>query len=168
MRSGWKRSNWSSFSPVEANRIGLPVTALHRQRGAAAGVAVELAHHHAVELHRSANCSATLTASWPVIASTTSSTSVGFDRVADAHELGHQLLVDVQAPAVSTISTSLPSVARALERPRGDLDRVALGALLVDRRAGLLAELHELLDRRRAVARRRPRARPSEPCSSRR
>ena len=28
MRSGWKRSNWSSFSPVEANRIGLPVTAL--------------------------------------------------------------------------------------------------------------------------------------------
>ena len=28
MRSGWKRSNWSSFSPVDANRIGLPVTAL--------------------------------------------------------------------------------------------------------------------------------------------
>ena len=28
IRSGWKRSNWSSFSPVEANRIGLPVTAL--------------------------------------------------------------------------------------------------------------------------------------------
>ena len=28
MRSGWKRSNCSSFSPVEANRIGLPVTAL--------------------------------------------------------------------------------------------------------------------------------------------
>ena len=27
MRSGWKRSNWSSFSPVEANMIGLPVTA---------------------------------------------------------------------------------------------------------------------------------------------
>ena len=27
IRSGWKRSNWSSFSPVEANRIGLPVTA---------------------------------------------------------------------------------------------------------------------------------------------
>ena len=28
MRSGWKRSKLSSFSPVEANRIGLPVTAL--------------------------------------------------------------------------------------------------------------------------------------------
>ena len=36
MRSGWKRSNWSSFSPVDANRIGLPVTALttaRRRRG---------------------------------------------------------------------------------------------------------------------------------------
>ena len=50
MRSGWKRSNWSSFSPALANRIGLPVTALTRQRGAAAGVAVELGHEDAVEV----------------------------------------------------------------------------------------------------------------------
>ena len=52
---------------------------------------------------------------------------------------------------MSTISTSLPSSLRALQRPRGDLDRVAVGALLVDLRARLRADLHELLDRRRAV-----------------
>ena len=51
MRSGWKRSNCSSFSPVEANRIGLPVTALTDERGAAAGVAVELGQDDAVEGH---------------------------------------------------------------------------------------------------------------------
>ena len=28
MRSGWNHSSWSSFSPVEASLIGLPVTAL--------------------------------------------------------------------------------------------------------------------------------------------
>ena len=33
MRSGWKRSNASSFSPVEAKRIGLPVTALIEKAG---------------------------------------------------------------------------------------------------------------------------------------
>ena len=49
MRSGWNGSNSSSFSPVRANRIGLPDHFLHRQRGAAAGVAVELREDHAVE-----------------------------------------------------------------------------------------------------------------------
>ena len=28
MRSGWKYSSWSSFSPTDANLIGFPVTAL--------------------------------------------------------------------------------------------------------------------------------------------
>ncbi len=49
IRSGWKTSKSSSFSPVEANRIGTPVTSTHRQRRTAAGVAVELGQHDAGE-----------------------------------------------------------------------------------------------------------------------
>ena len=48
------------------------------------------------------------------------------------------------------ISTSRPS-ARPAERPLGDVDRVAPRALLVDGRAGLTADLHELVHRRRPV-----------------
>ena len=49
IRSGWKTSKSSSFSPLDANMIGRPVTDAHRQRGTTAGVAVELGEHHAVE-----------------------------------------------------------------------------------------------------------------------
>jgi hypothetical protein len=51
---------------------GLADDLLDRQRGAAAGVAVELGEDDAVELEGLAwNASATVTASWPVMASTT-------------------------------------------------------------------------------------------------
>ena len=51
MRSGWKRSNWSSFSPVEANRIGLPVTALTDSAAPPRASPSSLRHHDAVEVH---------------------------------------------------------------------------------------------------------------------
>ena len=41
-RSGWKTSSASVFSPVPRNLTGTPVTAEMRERGAAAGVAVDL------------------------------------------------------------------------------------------------------------------------------
>ena len=98
MRSGWKRSNWSSFSPVEANRIGLPVTALTRQRRAAARVAVELAHHHAVELHGLGELLGDVDG---VLAGHRVDDEQHVVRLAPPSrivaELGHQLLVDVQA-----------------------------------------------------------------------
>ena len=49
-RSGWNRSKSSSFSPVDAKAIGCADDLLHRQRGAAAGVAVELGEDDAVEV----------------------------------------------------------------------------------------------------------------------
>ena len=52
MRSGWNCSKASSFSPVEAKAIGLPMTSLTLERGAAAGVAVELGQDHAVDGQR--------------------------------------------------------------------------------------------------------------------
>ena len=129
----------------------MPVTALTRERGAAAGVAVELRHHDAVELARLGELSATLTASWPVIASTTSSTSWGFVRLRIWASWSISSSSTWRRPAVSTISTSRPCRARLAERPLGDVDRVALGPLLVDGRAAPLADFAELLDRGRAL-----------------
>ncbi len=57
----------------------------------------------------------------------------------------------MQAPGRVDDQHVLAVLARAIERPRGDLDGVAIGALLIDLRAGLAADLDELLDRRRAV-----------------
>ncbi len=47
IRSGWKISSASYFSPTPMNLIGLPVTALDRERRAAARVTVHLGQHHA-------------------------------------------------------------------------------------------------------------------------
>ena len=52
MRSGWNCSKASSFSPVEAKAIGSADDLLDGQRGAAAGVAVELGQDDAVDLER--------------------------------------------------------------------------------------------------------------------
>ena len=49
IRSGWKTSKSSSFSPLDANITGRPVTLRDRQRRAAAGVAVELGQDDPVE-----------------------------------------------------------------------------------------------------------------------
>ena len=66
-------------------------------------------------------------------------------------ELRHQLLVDVQATAGVDDQHVLALGLRAVARPRGDLDRVAVGALLVDVGAGLRADLDQLLDGGRPV-----------------
>ena len=73
------------------------------------------------------------------------------DRASDLDELVHQLLVDVQAAGGVDDQHVLALGLGLVERPRGDVDRVALGALLVDVGADLLADLDELVDRGRAV-----------------
>ena len=96
MRSGWKRSKASSFSPVEAYRIGLPVTALTDSAAPPRASPSSFVRITPSKLATSANRCDTFTASWPVIASTTSSTLCGFVRLRILRELLHQLLVDVQ------------------------------------------------------------------------
>jgi hypothetical protein len=71
--------------------------------------------------------------------------------LADLRELLHQLLVDVEAAGGVDDQDVATVGARLVERPLGDVDRVAAGALLVHGRAGLLADLHELIDRRGPV-----------------
>ena len=81
---------------MPTNLIGTPVIGLDRQRGAAAGVAVELGHDHAVELQRLVE---RLGAVDGVLAGHRVDHQVdlvGTDAAVDHRELVHQLGVDVQ------------------------------------------------------------------------
>ena len=99
----------------------------------------------------SANCSATLTASWPVIASTTSRIACGLTAPRMRLSSSMSSSSTCRRPLVSTMRTSLPSIFARSSAQRGDVDRVLVGALLVDLGAGLGADLDELVDRGRAV-----------------
>ena len=91
---------------------------------------------------------ATLTASWPVSASTTSSVSVGLRSRRDRLHLGHQLVVDVEAAGGIEQDDVIGLELGRLERAPGDLDRLLAGddRQRVDVR--LAAEHRELLLRR--------------------
>ena len=88
---------------------------------------------------------ATLTASWPVRASTTSRISAGAGDVGDRLHLVHQRLVDVE-PAGGVEQEHVKALElRRLERAAGDLDRLLAGDDRQGRDLGLLAEHRELL-----------------------
>ena len=96
MRSGWKTSKSSSFSPVPTNLIGLPVTARTLRGGAAAGVAVELGQDDAVEVDLAVEGLGGVDGVLAGHGVDDQQHVVRLDGVADVDELGHQLLVDVQ------------------------------------------------------------------------
>ena len=96
MRSGWKGSNSSSFSPVPAKRIGLPTTSFTDSAAPPRASPSILVRITPSSPTASWNAVATFTASWPVIASTTSSVLCGCTDVADVAQLVHQLVVDLQ------------------------------------------------------------------------
>ena len=79
---------------------------------------------------------ATATASWPVMASTTSSVSTGLTAAWTAGSR-HQLLVDVRRPAVSRITTSRPGAWRP-RRPRGRCRGRGVPRRAIDRHVELL------------------------------
>ena len=78
IRSGWKTSRSSIFSPVPANLMGLPVMALTESAAPPRVSPSSFVKITPVMSSRSSNDFATFTASWPVMASTTSRISVGF------------------------------------------------------------------------------------------
>ena len=84
IRSGWKYSSWSSFSPTETSLIGLPVTALTESAAPPRASPSSFVSTTPSKATRSSKASATRTASWPVIESSTSRTFVGLRRVAHA------------------------------------------------------------------------------------
>ena len=154
IRSGWKTSKSSSFSPVDANRIGCAGDVPHRQRRTTAGVAVELGQHHAGDADAVAE---RLGGGDRVLADhrvDDEDDLVGVDRVADVGGLLHHLGVDAE-PAGGVddddVAHRPPGV---LDRVAGDLHRVAdavAGLGRVDLDAGPAAEHLELVDRVRAL-----------------
>src|SRR4051812_17481917 len=116
MRSGWKYSSWSSFSPTETSLIGLPVTALTESAAPPRASPSSFVSTTPSKATRSAKASATRTASWPVIESSTSSTFVG--RVASRTAASSSISASstCRRPAVSRMTVSRPS-ARAPSRP---------------------------------------------------
>ncbi len=100
---------------------------LHRQGSATAGIAVELAHDHTVELDGRGELLGDVDCVLAGHRVDHEQHVVRLHDVADLHELGHQRLVDVQASAGVDDQHVLALFARTLERPRRDLHRIAFG-----------------------------------------
>ena len=116
IRSGWKTSKSSSFSPVEANRIGTPVTSRTDSAAPPRASPSSLVSTTPVKPTPSPNASAVATASWPIIASRTNRISSGWtaSRMAAACAISSSSMPS--RPAVSTMTTS-KCLARASARP---------------------------------------------------
>ncbi len=80
IRSGWNGSKSSSFSPMPANLIGLPVTDLRLRAAPPRASPSSFVRIEPVIFSAWSKCVATLTASWPVAASSTSNVSWGLIR----------------------------------------------------------------------------------------
>ena len=106
IRSGWKTSKSSSFSPVEANRIGTPVTSRTDNAAPPRASPSSLVRTTPVKPTPSPNACAVATASWPIIASRTKITSSGVtaSRMAAAWAISSSSIPS--RPAVSTMTTS--------------------------------------------------------------
>ena len=165
IRSGWKYSSWSSFSPSEISLIGRPVTAFTESAAPPRASPSSLVRIDAVErdplLERLGDGDGLLAGHRVEHEQHVRR----LDGVADGDELVHQRLVDVQAPGGVDDDDVAALVARPLDAGRRDGNGVvALAA--VDRDLDLLAELLELLDRRRALQVGRRRAPAScPPCA---
>ena len=151
IRSGWKTSKSSSFSPVDANRIGTPVTSRTDSAAPPRASPSSLVSTTPVKPTPAPNASAVVTASWPIMASRTNSVSSGVHGVADGGGLRHQLLVDAQA-AGGVDDHDVEVLGPGLGKARGgDRDRVArAGAPRVLRVGGGTRMRREHLTRRPA------------------
>src|SRR5919199_1667743 len=104
---------------------------LDAQRRAAARVAVELGHHHAVEVHRGGELLGDVDGVLAGHGVDDEEDRVRADRLADLHQLAHQRLVDVEAPGRVDDQHVLAVRLGPVERPAGDVDGVAVRPLLV-------------------------------------
>ena len=148
---GWNSSSASTFSPVPTSLIGLPVTARIESAAPPRPSPSMRVSTMPVTPRRSSKARAVLTASWPVSASATSSTSCGFVAALTSAASAISASSTVTRPAVSSITTSKPPSRAASMRAARDLH----GRLAGDDRqrvdADLLAEHGELLHRGRAA-----------------
>ncbi len=127
MRSGWKTSKSSSFSPVEAKRIGWPVTSRTLSAATTAGVAVELGEDDtgdADSLTESVGRADRVLTDHCV---EDEDGLVRVDGVTDTGGLRHQLRVDTEATGGVDDHDVVMLVACFFDAGAGDLDGVGCG-----------------------------------------
>ncbi len=131
---------------MPTNLIGTPVIGLDRQRGAAAGVAVELGHDHAVELQCLVE---RLGAVDGVLAGHSIDHQidlVGTHAAVDHRELVHQLRVDVQTAGRIEDRHVGPGFLGVLHRGKAQRDGIFRTQIGIHRQFKLLAQHLQLLD----------------------
>ena len=149
MRSGWKSSSASHFSPVPISLMGLPVTVRMESAAPPRPSPSMRVRTMPVIPTRSSKLLASFTASWPVRLSATSSVSCGcaMSRTSLASRI--ELVVDVRAPGrveQEHVETAEPG---GIERTPGDLLRRLARDDCERLHLGLLAQDTQLLLRRR-------------------
>ena len=118
IRSGWKTSSWSSFSPTEANLIGLPVIALTESAAPPRASPSSFVSTTPSKAIRSWNASRDVHGLLAGHRVEDEQDVERLDGVADARELVHQRLVDVE-PAGGVDDHDVEAVGlRALEALR--------------------------------------------------
>ena len=125
IRSGWKTSKSASFSPLRREHDRLAGDLPHRQRGATAGVAVELGEHHAGEPDAVAE---RLGRGHRVLADHRVDDEQGLVRlhgVADVGGLLHQLGVDAEPAGGVDDHDVVVLLDGVRDAAAGDVDRVA-------------------------------------------
>src|SRR5215831_18622765 len=148
MRAGWKSSSASIFSPVPMSLIGLPVTA--RMESAAPPRPSPSTRVRTIPVRptRSSKARARLTASWPVNASATSSTSCGLAARLTSAASAIIASSSVVRPAVWRMTMSYPP---SLQCTLGNLRRGLAGDDRQRLDVHLLSEHGKLLHRRRTA-----------------
>ena len=109
IRSGWKGSKASSFSPIPTNLTGRPVTAFTDNTAPPLASPSSLVTISPSMPSSPLKLSATVTASWPVIASTTSNISCGLTAALILRSSSISSSLICKRPAVSMITVSQAS-----------------------------------------------------------
>ena len=150
IRSGWKYSSWSSFSPTETSLTGLPVTARTESAAPPRASPSSFVSTTPSKAIRSKNASADVDGLLAGHRVEDEQDVRRLRRVPDARELLHQLLVDVQAAGGVDDDDVVARLAGRVEPVLDDLDRI-LRVAAVDGDLDLAAELLELVDRGRPL-----------------
>ena len=154
IRSGWKTSKSSSFSPFDANMIGLPVTEAIDRAAPPRASPSSLERTTPSKPTPSRKASAVLTASWPIIASTTKRISSGETASRMSAACCIMLLVDAEAAGGVHDHDVVDLGPGVLDGVLGDLDRVTHAVARFrgeDGDARALGDDAQLVDRVRAL-----------------
>ncbi len=150
MRSGWKRSKSSSFSPLPTNFMGVPVMWRMLKAAPPRVSPSALVRTTPVMASFSWKAPAERTASWPVMASATNRISTGAQAALMRASSSIRVSSRCRRPAVSRITTSQPFRTASCTAAAADGHRIpAVGA--ETGHAGVPGHHVQLLDGRRAV-----------------